>query len=448
VLAWFLNLVYVAILCAASPLIVFRMLARGKYRAGWGQKLLGRVPRRMGKARCIWFHAVSVGEVLQLEPLSELLALHDPAVEIVISTTTTTGFDVAMKRYPGRQVFYFPLDFSWAVTAALERVRPTAIGLVELELWPNFILAAARRGIPLVLINGRMGEKSFRGYCQIRPLIRRIVEKFDGLAVQSDDYARRLIMLGAEPSRVEVTGSIKFDRVQTDRANSRTDELRRAFGIEPAETVFIAGSTQEPEERYALESYLQLRPRFPGLRLILVPRHKERFDAVARLVEMEFELPLLRRSKSRQGREGSAFLNRACEPERSALVILLDTLGELSACWGLAQIAFVGGSLTSRGGQNMIEPAGYGAAVLFGPNTWNFKDVVEMLLARDAALVVRTPLELTARLEELLADPTRGAELGERAQRLIDAQRGAAARTVELIIRHLPPAAERPKRAA
>jgi 3-deoxy-D-manno-octulosonic-acid transferase len=456
VLAWFLNLVYVAILCAASPLIVFRMLVRGKYRTGWGQKLLGRVPRRTGAGRCLWFHAVSVGEVLQLEPLFEMLLGRDPALEIVISTTTATGFDLARKYYPGRQVFYFPLDFSWAVTAALERIRPTAIGLVELELWPNFILAAARRRVPLMLINGRMGEKSFRGYRRIRPLVRRIVQKFNALAVQSDDYARRLIALGAEPSRVEVTGSIKFDRVETDRANSRTDELRRAFGLAPAETVFIAGSTQEPEERYALESYSQLRPRFPGLRLILVPRHKERFEAVARLVEDEFGLPLLRRSKSRQRLGGSAFPGGAWERECSekeasrdaSAVILLDTLGELSACWGLAQIAFVGGSLTRRGGQNMIEPAGYGAGVLFGPNTWNFKDVVELLLAEDAALIVRTPLELTARLEELLADPTRGAELGERAQRLVAVQRGAAALTVDLIIRHLPPPADPAKRAA
>lgn len=444
-LAWFLNLIYVAVLCVASPLIAFRMLARGKYRAGWGQKLLGRVPRRAAAGNCVWFHAVSVGEVLQLEPLLEALAERDPSLEIAISTTTATGFDVASQRYPGRRIFYFPLDFSWAVNAALARIRPTAIALVELELWPNFILAAAGRNVPLILVNGRVGERSFRGYRRIGPLIRKIVRAFDILAVQSDDYARRLIALGAEPDRVHVTGSIKFDRAATDRANARTAELRRAFGLKSDETVFIAGSTQELEERYAIETYLKLRPGYPGLRLILVPRHKERFDAVARLVESEFGLPLLRRDQAKQSLESGARPGRAGEREQ---VLLLDTLGELSACWGLAQIAFVGGSLTCRGGQNMIEPAGFGAAVLFGPNTWNFKDVVELLLSHEAAIVVRTAAELTLRVEELLSDSARRVELGHRARDLVAAQRGATARTVALIGRLLPLEAGPDRRAA
>ena len=434
-LAWFLNLVYFAVLGVFSPVIAFRIVVRGKYRSGWGQKLLGRVPRRTSTGRCLWFHAVSVGEVLQLQPLIEALAARDPELEIAISTTTATGFEVAQKRYAGRRIFYFPLDFSWAVNSALERIRPTAIALVELELWPNFILAAAQREIPLALVNGRIGEKSFRGYRRIAPLVRKILWQFDALAVQSDEYARRLILLGADPARVHVTGSIKFDRVETDRANSRTTELRRAFGLSGAETILIAGSTQEPEERFAIQTYLQLLPRFPELRLILVPRHKERFEAVASLIENEFGLPILRRSR--------------LEPTEGKPIILLDTLGELSACWGLAQIAFVGGSLTSRGGQNMIEPAGYGAAVLFGPNTWNFKDVVELLLVHEAALVVRTPEELTARVSELLAEPARRDELGNRAQSVVVSQRGATARTVELLAQLLPePAADRASRAA
>jgi 3-deoxy-D-manno-octulosonic-acid transferase len=436
--AWLLNLAYLALLVTVSPLILFRMAVRGKYRSGWGQKLLGRVPRREGEGNCLWFHAVSVGEVLQLQPLLDALSQRDGSLEFVISTTTPTGFDVAQKKYPSRQVIYFPLDFSWAVNAALDRIKPAAIVLVELELWPNFVCAAARRGIPIALVNGRISERSFRGYRHIRPLIGAILRKIDLLAVQSETYSRRFLDLGADPANVHVTGSIKFDRIETDRENPRTAELRRMFGLRNSERVFIAGSTQDPEDRFALESYVKLREKHPALRLIVVPRHKERFDEVARLIEEVFKLPLVRRSKLTNNASAISSSPGTALPGSVPPVILLDTLGELSACWGLAHIAFVGGSLTQRGGQNMIEPAGYGAAVLFGPNTWNFKDVVELLLSYDAARVVNSAAELTARVEDLLTDHNQAAELGHRARELVSEQRGATARTIQLIRTMLP----------
>jgi 3-deoxy-D-manno-octulosonic-acid transferase len=437
-LAWLLNFAYVALLAAVAPVILFRMIVLGKYRTGWRQKILGQLPQRDGTGPCLWLHAVSVGEVLQLEPLLAALAQSDSRLEFVISTTTVTGHDVARKRYPGHQIIYFPLDFSWAVNAALARINPAAIVLVELELWPNFIHAASRRKIPILLVNGRISERSYRGYRRIRPLMRSILQKISVLAVQSETYARRLQDLGAERNQIHVTGSIKFDRVETDRNNPRTVALRRLFGLQQTDRVFIAGSTQDPEERYAIASYLQLQRRFPELRLILVPRHKERFEEVAHLVSDEFRLPLIRRGALSGDRLDSSPSPRAV-PGGSAPppIFLLDTLGELSSCWGLADVAFVGGSLTQRGGQNMIEPAGFGAAVLFGPNTWNFKDVVELLLSHEAALVVRNADELTSQLENLLADPPKAAELGQRARELVTAQRGATPRTVELICRVL-----------
>jgi 3-deoxy-D-manno-octulosonic-acid transferase len=391
---------------------------------------------------------------MQLEPLLAALSRNGSDLECVVSTTTPTGFEVAKKRCPGLLIFYFPLDFSWAVNAALSRINPSAIVLVELELWPNFIFAAAKRRIPVMLVNGRISERSFRGYRRIRPLIGAVLRKISMLAVQSEIYGHRLEELGAEPARLHITGSIKFDGAQTDRANARAAELRRIFGIAEDERVLIAGSTQAPEERFAIESYIQLCSKYSDLRLILVPRHKERFDEVARLVENEFDLPLIRRSTSLAPQRDSsasprAGTDREVGPRGTAPIILLDTLGELSACWGLATIAFVGGSLTRRGGQNMIEPAGYGAALLFGPNTWNFKDVVELLLAHEAAQVVHDPSELTARLDELLANPTRALELGNRARQLVAAQRGATARTVELLMPFLPKDhGETPSRAA
>jgi 3-deoxy-D-manno-octulosonic-acid transferase len=445
-LAWLLNFVYFALLAAVSPIILFRMIVRGKYRTGWGQKLLGQMPPREGTQPCLWLHAVSVGEVLQLEPLVAALSQTDSRLEFVISTTTPTGYDVARQRYPDIRIIYFPLDFSWAVNAALARINPTAIVLVELELWPNFIYAASRRKIPILLINGRISERSYRGYQRIRPLMRLTLQRISTMAVQSENYAGRLHDLGADRSRIHVTGSIKFDRVETDRHNPRTVALRRMFGLQESDRVFIAGSTQAPEERYALESYVQLQIQFPDLRLILVPRHKERFDEVARLVTDEFQLPLVRRSQlssnssepSPSPRAGTAAMSGGPRGNEQPCVFLLDTLGELSSCWGLADIAFVGGSLTQRGGQNMIEPGGFGAAVLFGPNTWNFKDVVDLFLSHDAALVVHSAADLTDRLEDLLADQVRAADLGKRARQLVTAQRGATSTTVELIRRALP----------
>jgi 3-deoxy-D-manno-octulosonic-acid transferase len=420
---WLLNVAYLAFLAAVSPILLWRIVARGKYRTGWPEKLLGRVPPRTGDRPCLWFHAVSVGEVLQLEPVLKELRSRLPALEFVISTTTPTGRSVAEAKFPADRVCYFPFDFSWAVRQAIARIRPTAIVLVELEIWPNFILHARRGGIPVALINGRLSERSFRGYRRLRPLVARLLESLQAIAVQNAVYAERFVALGASPTRVSTTGSIKFDRVTTNRHNSKTAELRSAFGIAETDSVFVAGSTQESEESAALHTYLALRERFPSLRLILVPRHKERFDEVARLVEAR-GLPLRRRSAGSR-----------CDSHEDASrpVLLLDTLGELAACWGLADVAFVGGSLTKRGGQNMIEPAGYGAAVLFGPNTQNFRSVVELLLSADAARVVRDGAELTAAVADCLEHPERAREQGRRAQELVLSQQGATLRTVEIL---------------
>lgn len=428
IVGWLLNCAYAALLLAVAPIVVYRRIRFGKYRGGWNEKLTGRLGRQHPDRQCIWFHAVSVGEVLQLQKVLDETSSRFPSAELVITTTTDTGYDVARSKYPQHTVTYFPLDFTWAVSRALKSIRPDLVVLVELELWPNFVFQCAQQAIPLALINGRIGEKSFRGYSRVRPLIRRVLECFDVLAVQNETYGQRLTSLGAPANRVFVTGNIKFDRVESDRHSTKTNELRRAFGIEADEQVFIAGSTQAPEEMYALDAWRLLRADFPKLRLILVPRHKERFDDVAELVHQR-GVPLLRRS-SPAGAIGEI---TAARP-----VILLDTFGELSACWGLADIAFVGGSLTSRGGQNMLEPAGYGAAVLFGPNTWNFKDITQALLSRDAARVIRSSDELLATIRMLLEQPGTARELGQAARQFVAEQQGATAKTVDQIVPLVP----------
>ena len=433
IVTWLLNAVYALLLFTVSPLVVYRRIAQGKYRGGWREKLFGRLARQHPERPCLWFHAVSVGEVLQLQQVLDETAARFPEAELLITTTTDTGFDVAKAKYPQHTVSYFPLDFSWAVHRALTAIRPSLVVLVELELWPNFIFAVRQRGIPLALINGRIGAKSFRGYSRGKPLLRRVLSCFDVLAVQNETFAERLRALGAPAERVTVTGNIKFDRVESNRDNPRTDELRRAFGLAPHEQVFIAGSTQEPEETYALDTWSALRREFPNLRLVLVPRHKERFEAVANLV-LQRGLPLIRRSHVGQvSNLPEQFGTMDGQVGNLPHVLLLDTLGELAACWGLANIAFVGGSLTNRGGQNMLEPGGFGAAVLFGPNTWNFRDVTEALLSLQAARVVTGPAELTEAVHTLLLNPQEARRMGQAAREFVTSQRGATRRTVELL---------------
>ncbi len=426
--AWLLNLIYLALVAAAAPVLLFRTVVRGKYRRGWREKLWGAVSLPADDRPSIWFHAVSVGEVLQLQPVLELLGQQRPGHRFVISTTTTTGHDVARQRYPQHTVIYCPLDFSWAVGRALTRIAPVALVLVELELWPNLVFAAARRNIPILLINGRISAHSYAGYMRIRRFMRAVLQRIALLAVQNDAYASRLIDLGAAPARVATTGSIKFDGLRSDRGNAKTAELRQALGLGPGDRVFVAGSTQAPEERYAIETWLALREKHPGLRLILVPRHRERFEEVARLVSEEFQLPLLRRSRP-----------DVAPPPGKTPVLLLDTLGELSACWGLADVAFVGGSLTRRGGQNMMEPAGYGAAVMFGPNTHNFRDVVDLLIQDNAAVITADAADLTAKTDWFLSNPHVAAAFGDRARSVVLAQRGATQRTVDLVSQWLEP---------
>lgn len=411
-----LNVLYLLLLLLASPWLVYGACLQGKYRQGWAQKLFGRVPRRTRTGPCVWFHAVSVGEVNVLEPLLKRIATRNPTWQCVISTTTRTGYELACHKYAAHLVFYCPLDFSWSVATALERIRPDLLVLAELELWPNLIQAAKQRGVRVAVVNGRLSERSFRGYQRIVWWLRTLLPKIDRIAAQTPEYAERFLALGALPSSVSVTGSIKFDGAVPTRDNPRTRALAHLAAIQPDEWVFLAGSTQQPEEQLALETYLALHRRWPQLRLIIAPRHAERFQEVADLLRQS-GVAWTRRSQLQLG-------------QRVERVLLVDTIGELGAWWGVSQIAFVGGSLGKRGGQNMIEPAAYGTPLSFGPNTRNFRDVVNLLLQSNAAQVVHGGLELTAFVEWCLSNPDAARQMGLRAQQLVRQQVGAADRTL------------------
>ena len=425
-----LNALYILFLIAVSPVILWRMVRHGKYREGFAEKFRGLSPiTPEGDAPVVWFHAVSVGEVNLLKPILPLLHREHPSWRIVVSSTSMTGRRLAESLFPDLTVFYCPLDFTWSVRRALTRVRPDLLVLAELELWPNLIREAVRHGTKAAIINGRISDKSYREYRLIRFFLRPLLRRLALIAPSDETAADYFLRLGADPARLSVTGSIKFDGAQTDRGNPKTLALAHLAGIRlqttesgPADIVFLAGSTQEPEEAMALDAFRMWSEKFPSLKLILVPRHTDRFEAVAKLLESS-GLAWLRRSA----------LETPVSPDR-ARILLVDTIGELGAWWGCAQIAFVGGSLGKRGGQNMLEPAAYGAAVCFGPNTKNFREISQRILAADAARVVRNTGELSAFLGKALTDPAWRGELGKRARQLVAAQRGACRKTADLLV--------------
>jgi 3-deoxy-D-manno-octulosonic-acid transferase len=434
---YLLNILYLVVLLLCSPLLLYKGVRTGKYRRGFAAKLLGRVahplliPEQERTGPCVWFHGVSVGEIHLLRQVVAAWRKRHPGCHVVVSTTTDTGHDEAVKCFPDLPVIYWPLDFTWAIRTALGRVQPDVVVLAESEIWPSFVTLARRRGVKLAIINGRMSPRSAHRFQKLDWLARSVFSKLDLIAAQTEEYAANYRALGAR--HVIVTGSVKYDGAQSDRGNSKTQALQRLFGIRPGELVWVAGSTQAPEEEIALGIYRRLRERHATLRLMIVPRQKDRFDEVTRLLA-ESGLPFLRRSTLGDASERAAS-TRFFEPGLNGVpIILVDTIGELGAVWGLGDVAFVGGSLDGqRGGQNMIEPAAYGAAVLFGPHTWNFKDTVARLKEHEAAVAVHDAAGLEREVARLLDDPTARQVLGARARQFVLGQQGATLKTLDAL---------------
>ncbi|MDR1140096.1 MAG: 3-deoxy-D-manno-octulosonic acid transferase [Planctomycetaceae bacterium] len=456
---WFFNLIYIVLLAVFSPLLIYRALKQGKYRYGFKQKYFGRIPRRrnvLAKAgsadlpdtKIVWFHAVSVGEVNLLRPILKLIQESKTNWHCVVSTTSFTGMELALKLFGNElTVFYCPLDFSWAVDKAMQRLRPDLLVLVEQELWPNLISTAKQYKAKVAIINGRFGETGYKRYLWVRRFIAPMFRQIDIIAAQSETYAGWFHRLGASADSIRVIGSMKFDGAKSDRNNPETQRLKSLAGISDEDIVFLAGSTQAPEEAFAVECYENLKTDFPRLRLILVPRHPERFEEVAALLEARSVL-WQRRSKLRETQEdNNADLSSSSnsdmssgvlegESSRKAVkprILLVDTIGELGSWWGTASIAFVGGSMGQRGGQNMIEPAAYGAAVCFGPNTKNFRDIVDLILRDNAAQVVHDQHEMEQFVRRCLEEPDIAEQFGKRAKKLVDRQLGATKRTLEIL---------------
>jgi len=420
-----IDLAYATALTLGWPYCAYKLLTRRKIRAGLKEKL-GRVAPRAGEP-CAWFHCVSVGEVGLARELVSRLADAHPELPIAVSTTTDTGRTFAEKSFPGRTIFYCPFDLSPAVNSTYRAIRPRCLVLVELELWPNLILSARKRNVPIMIVNGRITEKTFRRLSRVKCLVRPLLQSIHTIAVQNTDYAQRLIALGADPGRVAVTGNMKYDTVRTE-IDSAHPALQAVKSLNAARMI-AGGCTWEGEEEALLRVFTALKASNAGIGLTLAPKHAERLPAVRKLIEGAGYgcLPLSLLKMRLQKGENSRFAANE--------VILVDTFGELDAVYAAADVVFVGRSLTQHGGQNMLEPAALGKPVIFGPHTENFAEAAGLLLGAGAAVQVDSENELLLQIKRFVDDREASVRTGAKAREVVDTRKGATEKNLALLER-------------
>lgn len=411
---------YTPLLYLLLPLLLLRLLWRGfknpDYWQRWGERF-GRAP--LSGPVDLWLHAVSVGEAQAAAPIIDALQAVSNIQRILVTTMTPTGSHQVRQLFGGRVMHcYAPYDYPGAIDRFLQRVQPKLVLIMETEMWPNTIRRCSERGIPILFGNLRLSERSFQRYLRIAGLMRPVLQKVQGFAVQSQPDAERLRKLGARGEAVFVTGSIKFEVNLPASLHEVAQVLRREWGKE--RPVWIAGSTHEGEEEKVLAAHADLRLEHPDLLLVLVPRHPERFTAVARLSEKSGH-HTVRRSETR-GPLGP-----------SVSVYIGDTMGELALLYAASDIAFVGGSLVTTGGHNILEPCALGLPVVFGPNMYNFLQISELALERQAATQVADATQLRAAIHRYLGDPNLRFRVGEAGKAMVTENRGALSRTLNML---------------
>lgn len=427
----FYDIAYWIGLGASAPYWVLRSKSRQKVVRAFRQRM-GRMPKRNWQGPCVMIHAVSLGEVNATRALVSTLHRMRTDLNFVISTTTETGFERAKELYGSAAnavVVRYPLDFSGSVKRSLDAIKPTVVALMELEVWPNFIRECQRRGIRVAIINGRMTDTSYRNYKWVKPVAAGMLRRLSGICVQDQTYADRFVDLGAPMGRVLVTGSMKFDNAQiTDRIPGARDlavEVGLRVGIDK---IWVCGSTGPGEEEIILRIYRGMLMRYPRLRLVIVPRHPERFDEVADLIA-DHRFACVRRSAY----EAATWLNSPIPP-----IILGDTIGELRMFYSFASVVFVGRTLVDLGsrqhGSDMIEPAAMGKPVVVGPFTGNFAEPMAKFGEADAMKVVTTEKALGEAIITLLTTPAEASAMAERAVAVVRKQQGATLRHAEVIL--------------
>ena len=417
-------------LLIVSPYFLYQAVRYRKYVGSLSQRL-GYLPITLNVdgEPSIWIHAVSVGEALTAKALIADLRAQYPRLRLFLSTTTIAGQQVAKKNLQQVDaVFYFPFDWGFTVRRVLNIVKPRMFVMMETEIWPNLLRECRVRGIKTVVINGRISARSYPRYRLVRPLFRRVLADIDRFCMQSDESAQRILDLGADPARVTVTGSLKFDSLPTPVpvSHGRPRELvLRYFRLSPNRVVVVAGSTMRPEDTVVLRAFARVKSIAPGALLIIAPRQRERFAEVEKLA-LEDGFSVSRRS------------NLPIDDEPRTDVVVLDTFGELAPVYQLATVVFVGGSLADYGGHNILEPAVFGKPIVVGPHMHNFREITDTFLASHAVVQVRTERELEEELRNLVTDPVRRASLGAAARALVEANRGAKDKTMTVVSNLLP----------
>ena len=425
------SLLTLVFFVVVSPYFGYQALRYRKYIGSLRQRL-GYLPVsfNLDAEPSIWIHAVSMGEVLTARALVPELREQYPSLRLFMSTTTMTGQRLARQNLQGLDgVFYFPFDLTFIVNRTLRLVRPQLFIMMETEIWPNLLRACRRRGVKTILVNGRISSRSFPRYRLIRPVFRHVLEHVDRFCAQGNESAQRLVNLGADPASVTVTGSLKFDSLERPSARPglhTQDRVLRYFRVSERRHVVMAASTLRGEEAHVLSAFVKIKRVTPDALLIIAPRHPERFDEVVRMSE-QAGFSVARRT------------DLAVDAEPRVEVVVLDTIGELARLYQVATVVFVGGSLVDAGGHNVIEPAVFGRPILFGPQMQNFQEIAETFVASGAACQVRSGRELEDALLALLDDPARRAGLGAAARALVESNRGAKGRTLQVIRDLMPP---------
>ena len=416
---WLYSSLLALTLVLGLPYWLYQMVRHGKYRVGLLERL-GRVPPRLlGKDSrpVIWIHAVSVGEVFAISRLAQELGERFPEYRLMISTTTDTGQNLARKRFGEENVFYFPLDLTFAIKPYLRRLQPKMIVVAETELWPNFLRLARKQGVSVAVVNARISDRSLPGYYRARRLLAPVLRNIDLFLAQTEEDKNRLVQIGASTERVRVSGNLKFD-IPVPEPPPIVASLRRAFKQAGSGPILVCGSTVQGEEPPLLQAFRNVLASFPQAVMVLAPRHPERFGEVAQLLE----------------KSGGRFWRRSLW-EGDAIaggVLLADSIGELASLYSLADIAFVGGSLVPRGGHNILEPAQHGVPIVVGNHTENFRDIVGLFQAQDTVRVVE-PADLTSVFMELLSNNAERAALGRRALETLHAQQGSTQKTLDAL---------------
>ena len=419
--------IYLTASVLGAPYILFKMLTSERHRSGLYQRF-GIVSERTTKKPGIWIHGASVGEIITAKSIVDKIDREFPEWETFISTTTNTGYSVAKQNFSGKPIFYFPVDLSWITRKVLRRIRPSCIILIELEIWPNFLVSVYEENIPLIIVNGRISNKSFKAYRIISRIsgvfYNSLTNKMNTYCARTELDAQRFRDLGISSEQVFVTGTMKYDNIPTCINENSKNELADLFRIKDNDLVLIGGSTHEGEEEILLRIFERLSKTYPNLRLIIAPRHIERTRDVSRLIEKKGFVPVL---KTAVDSSNYGWQNSKKE------IILIDTVGDLEKIYALSDYVFVGKSLVPSGGQNMMEPAGLGKPVVFGPHVFNFKEEVDMLLRNDAAKMVETEDELCEAIEFFIKNPEAAKEMGLRAQGVVNEKRGATEKNMDII---------------